>query len=271
MTKSKQFFWHFYKIKKQKYLIYISIQTLCYETWYWAQVHPVSFDHPWDVSATWLGKLYSHPLLSTLLKHLWQRLQTWVFLGMALQAWPTCIWGVSPIVLFCFTAIFRSPEILDQGSSPGSGRATQGHSETCPEATPALSWLCAYGRCPVGKMYLHPSLRSWALWSRFSSRISLYLAPFIFPSILTSLPVPAAEKQPHSMMLPPPCCIVVMVSGFLQASHLAIRPKSASSVSSEQSILFLMVWESFRCLLANSKRAVMCLLLRSSFRLATLP
>jgi hypothetical protein len=24
-------------------------------------------------------------------------------------------------------------------SSPGSGRATQGHSETCPEATPVLS------------------------------------------------------------------------------------------------------------------------------------
>ena len=33
-----------------------------------------------------------------------------------------------------------------------------------------------------------------ALWSRFLSRISLYLTAFIFPSILTSLPVPAAEK-----------------------------------------------------------------------------
>ena len=32
-----------------------------------------------------------------------------------------------------------------------------------------------------------------------------------------------------------------------------------------------MIWESFRCLLANSRRAVMCLLLRSGFRLATLP
>ncbi|XP_078287455.1 SPRY domain-containing protein 3 isoform X5 [Rhinoraja longicauda] len=29
------------------------------------------------------------------------------------------------------------------GSSPGSGWATQGHSQTCHEATPALSWLCA--------------------------------------------------------------------------------------------------------------------------------
>jgi hypothetical protein len=38
---------------------------------------------------------YSDPLLSTLLKHLWQRLQPWVFLGMTLQAWHTCIWVVS--------------------------------------------------------------------------------------------------------------------------------------------------------------------------------
>ena len=30
------------------------IQTLCYETRNWAQVHPVSIDHPWDVSTTWL-------------------------------------------------------------------------------------------------------------------------------------------------------------------------------------------------------------------------
>jgi hypothetical protein len=52
---------------------------------------------------------------------------------------------------------------------------------------------------------------------------------------------------------------------------LAFRPKSSVSFSSDQRILFLMVWESFRCLLANTKRAVMCLLLRSGFRLATLP
>ncbi len=31
---------------------------------------------------------------------------------------------------------------------------------------------------------------------------------FIFPSIATSRPVPAAEKHPHSMMLPPPCFTV---------------------------------------------------------------
>uniref|UniRef100_A0A4W5MQS5 BRMS1 like transcriptional repressor b n=1 Tax=Hucho hucho TaxID=62062 RepID=A0A4W5MQS5_9TELE len=46
--------------------------------------------------------------------------------------------------------------------------------------------------------------------------ISLYVALYIFPPILTSLPVPAAEKHPCSMMLPPPCFTVGMVPGFLQ-------------------------------------------------------
>ena len=41
---------NFFLYNKTKYLIYISIQTLCYETWKRAQVHPVSIDHPWDVS-----------------------------------------------------------------------------------------------------------------------------------------------------------------------------------------------------------------------------
>ena len=36
---------------------------------------------------------FSDPVLSTLLKHLSQRLQPWFFLGVALQAWHTCIWG----------------------------------------------------------------------------------------------------------------------------------------------------------------------------------
>ena len=44
----------------------------------------------------------------------------------------------------------------------------------------------------------------------------LSVAPFRFPSILTSLPVPTTEKYLHSMMLPPPCFTVGMVPGFLQ-------------------------------------------------------
>ena len=46
----------------------------------------------------------------------------------------------------------------------------------------------------------------------FSVLCSIHL----FPSILTSLPVTAADKHTHSMMLPPPCFTVGMVPGFLQ-------------------------------------------------------
>uniref|UniRef100_A0A8C7LIM7 Uncharacterized protein n=1 Tax=Oncorhynchus mykiss TaxID=8022 RepID=A0A8C7LIM7_ONCMY len=45
----------------------------------------------------------------------------------------------------------------------------------------------------------------------FSSRMVLYLAPSIFPSILTIFSVPAEEKQAQTMMLPPPCLTVGMV------------------------------------------------------------
>ena len=99
-------------------------------------------------------------------------------------------------------------------------------------------------------------------------QVSLYtLLHSYFPSILTSLSVPAAEKHPYSLMLPPPYFTIGMVPGFLQT----FRPKFLSWGASDQRILLLMVWESFRCLLANSKRAVMCLSLRRGFLLATLP
>ena len=38
-----------------------------------------------------------------------------------------------------------------------------------------------------------------------SLKNNLCLAPSIIPSILTSFPVPADEKHPHTMMLPLPC------------------------------------------------------------------
>ena len=178
---------------------------------------------------------YSDPLLSTLLKHLWQRLQTQVF-GMTLQAWHTCVWGISLIVLCrssqalsgwmgsvaaqLFSGLSRDVWL---GSSPGSGWDTQGHSQTCPESHSCVVLAMCLGFLSWWKMNLHPSLRSWALWSRFSSKISLHFAPLIFASILTSLPVPVAEKHPHSMMLPPPCFTVWMVPGFLQTWHLSFR------------------------------------------------
>ena len=130
---------------------------------------------------------YSDPLLSTLYSELLASIKALSLLGMKLQAWHTCIWGVYPI-LFCrsspalsgwmgrvaaqvFSGLSRH---VHSGSSLGSDWATEGHSETFT-----------------------------LLWSWFSSRISLHFAPFIFPSTMTSLPVPATEKLPHFPRSPP--------------------------------------------------------------------
>ena len=77
--------------------------------------------------------MYSDPLLSTLLKYLWQRFQPQVFLGNMLQAWHTCILGVSPILL-C-----RSYLVLSGWMGSVAAQLFSGLSR----ATPALSWLCA--------------------------------------------------------------------------------------------------------------------------------
>ena len=94
-----------------------------------------------------------------------------------------------------------------------------------------------------GTVNRQPSWRSWALWSRFSSRMSLYNARFIFPTIKTRPPLPADEIHPQSMVLPPPCFTVGMVfarwwalpplPGSLQMWSLAFRPKSSILVSSD--------------------------------------
>ncbi len=144
-----------------------------------------------------------------------------------------------------WTAIFRSLQRCSIGFKSG---LWLGHSRTVTELLWSHSFVIlavCLGSLSCWKVNLRPSLRSWALWRRFSSRISLYLAAFIFPSIATSRPVPAAEKHPHSMMLPPPCftllglywtgdeqCLV-----FLHTYRLELRPKSSILVSSDQRIL----------------------------------
>jgi hypothetical protein len=82
---------------------------------------------------------YSDPLVSTLLKHLWQQLQPQVFLGMTLQAWHTCFFRSSMQILS--SSVRLDGERRCTASGQGSGWDTEGHSETCPEATPALCWL----------------------------------------------------------------------------------------------------------------------------------
>ncbi len=96
-----------------------------------------------------------------------------------------------------WTAIFRSLQRCSIGFKSG---LWLGHSRTVTELLWSHSFVIlavCLGSLSCWKVNLRPSLRSWALWWRFSSRISLYLAAFIFPSIATSRPVPAAEKPPQ--------------------------------------------------------------------------
>lgn len=61
-------------------------------------------------------------------------------------------------------------------------------------------------QCSSGcKVNLHPIFRPPADWNRCSSRIALYLAPSILPSVLATFPVPADEKHLYSTMLPLLC------------------------------------------------------------------
>ncbi len=207
------------------------------------------------------------------------------------QVFHTWIWGSSAIPP-CRSSPVLSGWMVNVGGQPFLGSLQRcsigfksglwlGHSRTVTELLWSHSFVIlavCLGSLSCWKVNLRPSLRSWALWRRFSSRISLYLAAFIFPSIATSRPVPAAEKHPHSMMLPPPCFTVGTVldrwwavPGFLHTYRLELRPKSSILVSSDQRILFVTILESFRCFLANSMRAFMCLALRRGFRRATLP
>ena len=172
--------------------------------------------------------MYSDPLLSTLLKHLQQRLQPRIFLGMTLQAWHTCIWGVSPILRPALSGWMGSVA-AQLFSGLNQVRALAGPLKDIQRHLPRsysciVLTLCLVLSC--WKVNIRPSLRSWAIWSRFSSSISLYFAPLLFASILTSLQVPATEKHPHSMMLPQPCFTIGMVAGCRQTWRLAFMPNS---------------------------------------------
>lgn len=56
-----------------------------------------------------------------------------------------------------------------------------------------------------------PRSQGSADWNRFSSRVTLYLAPSVLPSTLISFPVPEEVKLPYNSMLPPPWFTLGMV------------------------------------------------------------
>lgn len=133
---------------------------------------------------------YSQPLLNTLLMHLWQELQPHLFLNIMPGAGRTYLWALLPFPL------------CNSIRLDGKRQCT---------ASFSCLYRCSY-RCGFAfrVVVLLKDELSWrVLWSRFSSRISLYIAAFIFPAILISQFLP--EKHPHSMMLSPLCLTVGMV------------------------------------------------------------
>ena len=99
---------------------------------------------------------YSDPLLSTLLKHLWQPLQHQLFLGMTLQAWHTGIWRVYPILLCRSSQALQvgwgallhsyfqvSPKMFDRVQVRALAGPLKDIQKLVQKATPALPWLCA--------------------------------------------------------------------------------------------------------------------------------
>ena len=121
------------------------------------------------------------------------------------------------------------------------------------------------------KMNLPTVLGSESSGAGFHQRSLFYYAPFIFASILTSLPVSAAEKHPHSMMAATTMLHRRDGARFPPDVTLGIQTKEFNLGFIRAENLVSHVLRVFSCLLANSKRTVMCLLLRSGFRLATLP
>ena len=139
---------------------------------------------------------------------------------MMLQAWHTCIWGVFLILLCRFSQVLSgwmdgSPEMFDRVQVRALARPFKDIQRLVSKS------LLHCLDCVVTVVVLlegEPSPLSEFLSTVeqvFIKDLSV-LAPFIFPSILTSLPGSAAEKHPHSMMLPPPCFTIGMVPCFLQ-------------------------------------------------------
>ncbi len=163
------------------------------------------------------------------------------------QVFHTWIWGSSAIPP-CRSSPVLSGWMVNVGGQPflglsrdaqlglsqGSGWAIQEQSLLW---NSQLLWSHSFvilavclGSLSCWKVNLRPSLRSWALWRRFSSRISLYLAAFIFPSIATSRPVPAAENTPQhdaaTTMLHCWDCIGQVMRSAWFSPHIPLRIKA---------------------------------------------
>ena len=138
-------------------------------------------------------------------------------------------------------AIFRS---LQRCSIDFKSRLWLSHSRTFRDLSRRYSCV-VLAVCLVSlscwKVNLHPSLRSWTLWSRFSSRFSVL---FSIHLCLTPAEFPCPCCWKTSPQHDAATTMLGIVPSFLQTWCLAFRPNNSILVSSDQRILFLMVWES---------------------------
>lgn len=122
-----------------------------------------------------------------------------------------------------FSGLSRNAQL---GLGQGSGSASQELSQSCSEATCYFSMSLSCWRWTF-----NPGWGSEYISSKIyiTSSIFLYLAAFLFPSVATRCPVPAAEKQPHGMMLLPlfHCwdCIGQVISSAWFPPHIPLRIK----------------------------------------------
>ena len=204
----------------------------------------------------------------------WQRLQPQV-LGITLQAWHTCIWGVSPILLKLCQVGWES--VTAQLFS-GLSRDVRLRFKSGPlmdiqrlVPKPLLSCLCCVLRVVV-LLESEPSPQSGVLRALEQvfikvlyvlCSVHLSLDPDYSPSPWCwkqSCQYDAATTMHHrrdGSSFPPDVTLDIQAKEFNLGF---IRPENLVS----HGLRF------FKCLLENSKRAVMCPLLRSGFRLATL-
>ncbi len=94
--------------------------------------------------------------------------------------------------------------------------------------------------------------RFWMLWTGFSLGLSQYFGALSFSS------VSASEKQPHSMRLIPAHFTFGTALCRWWAELVSFKHDAYNWGSSEQRILFLRVWESFRCFLLQIPSVFSC-------------
>ncbi len=130
-----------------------------------------------------------------------------------------------------WTAIFRSLQRCSIGFKSG---LWLGHSRTVTELLWSHSFVIlavCLGSLSCWKVNLRPSLRSWALWRRFSSRISLYLAASHLSLDCNQSSCPCSWKNTptawcchhHASLLD---CIGQVMSSAWFSPHIPLRIKA---------------------------------------------